>query len=994
VSRQRCAYSAECQTLEARQLLDGILPALVAEAFSGQAGAHEEGTDVVAIDGLQTFESREAFGEYLIDQALEEYKHLFGQRTGYWRDIDPIGFILEPIRLPGDIVTVTGFAASDVVLNTSSFSTIDAFVAEVNSLQSDTNVQVEGVDEADLIELRGDMLYVLSNSTLRVVRINAPDDLEELASISVEGRGQGIYLDGDRLTVVSTDHDRLDSISRIHPGYWQPRMSEQTVVTVFDVSNPEAVDLVKEVRLEGRYESSRVIDGRLQLITDMELQLPDLKSYPAESGTTTGSDGLVQIRLADSLFIPPHSNQVYESREEFLARIEPQIDDLIDAALQRYEATVGEVLLTGLVAEPTDLQFAWATDASGLQLVGRGSLSGRVDDQFSIDEHDGLLRVAVTERLDSGEDVNRVVILENQSGELTEIGRTEDFGLNEQIYSARFDGDRAFVVTFRQIDPLFVIDLSDPTSPQVVGELEIPGFSSYLQLIDEDHLLAVGRGGEGLATNSTKVSLYDISDMANPTVVDEDVLDFSASSEAGTDHHAFGWFAEHSLLAIPVRTYEPGVGTRHELFPFSIDVTQAGEGAIELRDGTIETDSRVLRGAYSGDTLITIARDSILTTPIDDYDNVLDELTFSNVPIAFPIASDPVILPDNGPQTWQVTQRAVSTSEPAAMPLPLVAENSETGELRISLMKSSETIRIETIEGAIRISGNGIQTETLPLEGVTTVVITGTNIGDDLEVDFRMDSGVALQKVTVNTGTRNDSIEVVGLTPQLRNRIFFHGGDGHDRIDARTSARTVQLFGGRGNDTLIGGRGRDRLFGGGGHDRVLGNENRDFINGGGGRDSLNGNQGNDTLIGGGAIDVLYGSRGNDSLSGGPSRDTLHGGAGNDTLRGGAGNDVLLGLDGDDSMFGEGGVDRLLGGVGNDFVNGGDQRDRLYGGPGADRLEGERGHDILLGGSGVDSLNGGSQPDILDGGDGDDVRVDDDPEDTLREEFSTPIMVFS
>ncbi len=1066
VSRQRRAYSAECQTLEARQLLDGTLPALLAGALSESDDGGQEVTETVAIDGLQTFESREAFGEYLIDQALDQYEHLFGQRTGYYRLHDEV-FFRTPVLIRNPIQDQNGNPGGNLTfttLNASAFSTNDAFVAEVNSLQSDTNVQVDGVDEADLIELSGDMLYVLSNSTLRIVRINAPDDLEELASISVEGRGQGIYLDGDRLTVVSTDYDRLDSISRINPRYWLPRTAEQTVVSVFDVSDPEAIDLVKEVRLEGQYESSRVIDGRLQLITDAALQLPELESYPAEPETTTGGDGLVQIRLADSLYIPPTSNHVYETREEFLARIEPQINSLIDDALQRYEAAVGDVLLTGLVAEPTDLQFvegeeagellsvvtidlhdaepgfvaansiltddgtrtvyatrdhvyvlsrdwswwringtdhqlqilqfAWATDSSGLQLVGKGSLSGRVDDQFSVDEHNGLLRVAVTERLDSGKDVNRVVVLENQNGTLNQIGQTKEFGIDEQIYSARFDGDRAFVVTFRQIDPLFVVDLSDPTSPQVVGELEIPGFSSYLQLIDEDHLLAVGRGGDGLATNSTKVSLYDISDMANPTVVDEDVLDFSARSEAGRDHHAFGWFAEHSLLAIPVRTYEPGVGTRHELFPFSIDVTQTGEAAIELRDGTVETDSRVLRGAYTDDTLITVATNSIVTTPIDDYDDVLDELPFSNVPIAFPIAIDPVVLPDNGPQTWQVTQRAVSTSEPAAMPLPLVAENSETGELRISLMKSSETIRIETIEGAIRISGTGIQTETLPLDGVTTVVIAGTGVGDDLEVDFSTDPGVALQKVTVAAGRGNDSIEITGVAVPLRRHVFFYGGDGHDRLDARDSARTVQLFGGRGNDTLIGGRGKDRLFGGGGNDRILGNQASDFINGGAGRDSLNGSQGADTVVGGGAIDFLYGSRGNDLLNGGAGNDLLHGGVGNDTLRGGEGNDELQGASGDDALFGERGVDRLLGGAGNDFVNGGVHNDRLYGGLGHDRLEGDRGRDILFGGRGNDSLTGGRHADVLDGGDGDDVRTESDPNDTLREPlpFAQPLFV--
>ena len=147
-----------------------------------------------------------------------------------------------------------------------------------------------------------------------------------------------------------------------------------------------------------------------------------------------------------------------------------------------------------------------------LALGGKGEVPGRVHDQFSLDEHNGYLRVATT-TFDQPR-LNHVFILEDAGDELVEVGSVRDLAPTERIYSMRYDGDRAWMVTFRESDPVFSLDLSDPTNPQVTGELKIPGFSDYLQLIDENHLLAIGRGATSTGrAQEVQVSLFDVSDM-------------------------------------------------------------------------------------------------------------------------------------------------------------------------------------------------------------------------------------------------------------------------------------------------------------------------------------------------------------------------------------------------------------------------------------------------------------------------------------------------
>jgi uncharacterized secreted protein with C-terminal beta-propeller domain len=199
--------------------------------------------------------------------------------------------------------------------------------------------------------------------------------------------------------------------------------------------------------------------------------------------------------------------------------------------------------------------------------VASGAVEGNVLDQFSLDEHNGYLRVASTVPAQWGSDgtqtrhsSNRVTVLEQDGNLLKSTGKVTGLAPGESIQSVRMMGDKGYVVTFEQIDPLFTLDLSDPTAPTVKGELKITGFSSYIHPLGEDHLMTIGRAGnqQGL-TGEVQLQIFDVSDMTNPTLKHSEKIStgqWSSWSEAMWNHHAFTYHPGRDMLAFPVNIYE------------------------------------------------------------------------------------------------------------------------------------------------------------------------------------------------------------------------------------------------------------------------------------------------------------------------------------------------------------------------------------------------------------------------------------------------------
>ena len=268
---------------------------------------------------------------------------------------------------------------------------------------------------------------------------------------------------------------------------------------------------------------------------------------------------------------------------------------------------------TARYEEATNLHAFDISQPGETSYIGSGRVNGTILDQFSLSEYNGFLRVATTTGqwgrwwLPAEEQTgpeNHVFVLEqlthgdcavNCTTELETVGHVGGIAIGERIWSSRFVGDRGYLVTFRNIDPLWTLDLSDPANPQVIGELEVPGVSTYIHPLDENHLLTIGIGGDenGLDWGSTQISLFDVTDFENPVLASK--LELSpvaadekhewswARSEATYEHKAFQYW--NGKLAIPLSTYRYNDG-HYEYVSKLVLIDVSTTDGLTVYDGT------------------------------------------------------------------------------------------------------------------------------------------------------------------------------------------------------------------------------------------------------------------------------------------------------------------------------------------------------------------------------------------------------------------------
>jgi inhibitor of cysteine peptidase len=289
----------------------------------------------------------------------------------------------------------------------------------------------------------------------------------------------------------------------------------------------------------------------------MDITMDMLKEYVFPEMSEKDKEMIAKIEETDNDVLSPmekyqkiimlmakYENMFKDREEEFQKEMEKRVK-------QRYEDISKEL-------EKTVIHKIEIKDGK-LEYKTFGEVTGRVLNQFSMDESGGYFRIATTRSRDwsrfnndNTQSYSNIYVLDN---DMKVVGKVEELAKEEQIYSVRFIQNRAYMVTFRQTDPLFVIDLSDPNKPQVLGELKVPGFSSYLHPYDETTLIGLGKesDSEGRIIGGIKLSLFDVSDVANPTEIDKYVLgDRNSDSIAINEHKAFLFSKDKNLLVIPV----------------------------------------------------------------------------------------------------------------------------------------------------------------------------------------------------------------------------------------------------------------------------------------------------------------------------------------------------------------------------------------------------------------------------------------------------------
>jgi inhibitor of cysteine peptidase len=439
---------------------------------------------------------------------------------------------------------------------------------------STTNVQVTGVDEADTVKTDGQYIYTLNvnytvepSSTVEIIKADPADPsvVGEIAfNNSVNLAGMYLSGNGDKLAVLGSKYGNAIYLPKPVEGnteltYDYYANVVKTFIYVYDVSYKADPVLTRNLTLTGSYFNSRMINDHLYIVV----------SQPAYANNETVilpqvcNDAVTQEVTPNRIYYADMKDN-YFSYTTFAgvnlledSQAPTDMTILMGSTSNMYVST-GNMYVTfpSTVDESTEI-YRIAIDGANLSFDAKGIVPGYVLNQYSMDEYNGYFRVATT--VSTGSWVNRdqhnnLYVLDMN---LDVTGKIENLAQGERIYSARFAGDKAYLVTFKQIDPFFVLDLKNPTAPTVAGELKIPGYSSYLHPYDENHVIGIGK-----ENNTVKLSFFDVSDMNNPKEIAKYVIGDNADyadSNALYEPKAFLFDLQKQLLVIPASITNYGI---------------------------------------------------------------------------------------------------------------------------------------------------------------------------------------------------------------------------------------------------------------------------------------------------------------------------------------------------------------------------------------------------------------------------------------------------
>jgi inhibitor of cysteine peptidase len=580
---------------------------------------------------------------------------------------------------------------------------------------SETNIQVAGVDEADIVKNDGKYIYVASGTKVVIVDAYPAEQAEIISEIEVNGSVNEIFVNGDKLVVFGWGDYYSSGVGIPEIGIAPRPYSQLTFVKVYDITDRTNPVLTRDVAAEGNYYDSRMIGDYVYVVINQPVYYGGTDPIPMpmiEADGVTKTIAASDIYYFDSydtsyIFTNILAINTQNDNEEFTSKtflmgytqnmyVSPNniyvvytkrmrdvdyYDRIIDEAIipnvpfdiqlkineirnsdkEDYEKMneIGDVVedyietlgpeegANFMIRVQEKIQEIYEQIAKELEktvvhkisimngnieYITNGEVPGQTLNQFSMDEYNGNFRIATTTNNWRTESLNHMYVLDSN---LNIIGKLEDLASGERIYSVRFMGDKAYMVTFRQIDPLFVIDLSNPSSPQVLGFLKIPGVSDYLHPYDETHVIGVGRDAteQGRITGM-KISLFDVSDVANPTEISKYIIgERGTYSEALNDHKAFLFSKEKNLLVIPVREYEDNYRESFQgAYVFSVElieginlkgrITHVNETAKEEDEWYYDWNAEVRRSLYIDNVLYTVSNSMIKANDLADLSEI------------------------------------------------------------------------------------------------------------------------------------------------------------------------------------------------------------------------------------------------------------------------------------------------------------------------------------------------------------------------------------
>jgi len=537
---------------------------------------------------------------------------------------------------------------------------------------SKTNIQVEGVDEADIIKTDGQYIYIASGRNLTILKAYPPEEAQILSQVTLNQTIGGLFVKENKMVIFEDGYyyygcyETFVTPVKSYPSYGAPEAS----VRVYDITDKSRPISTRNVTWDGYYFDSRMIgdyvyavinepvyanetwaalpricvNGEVREIGATEIYYSNVSDYFNVYTT------IVAINIQDDAQEPTHesillggTSTIYVSMNNIYITFQGYSEVLPSPSI----ATIS---LKPINASPTPIspppispiqETVWGTNVHRIHIengeidyVASGEVPGHVLNQFSIDEYNGYFRIATT----TGEvwgweeslSKNHVYVLDMN---LDIVGRLEDLAPGEKIYSARFMGNRFYLVTFKKIDPLFVIDLSNPYYPKVLGELKVTGYSDYMHPYDENHIIGIGKetiedeSGDFAWYQGVKISLFDISNATNPQEIDKYIIgDRGTESPVLDDHKAFLFDRSKNLLVIPVSVAErpSGVppwtyGTLVFQGAYVFNITLNG---FVFRGRITHSPSYVERSLYIDNVLYTISGKKIKMNSLETLEEI------------------------------------------------------------------------------------------------------------------------------------------------------------------------------------------------------------------------------------------------------------------------------------------------------------------------------------------------------------------------------------
>jgi inhibitor of cysteine peptidase len=665
--------------------------------------------------GLKKFNSTSEIEQY-IKESMET-----DQENGYYRTI--------PMTAPGG---GSGAGGPWALTSKSQESAADGVAVPAPAVigsgdYSQTNIQVAGVDEPDIVKNDARYIYTISGSTLTIIDAYPAENARVISKTEIADTPEDLFINGDRLVLFSVEwgspYDTVDNpvesvtqgIAKMMPMPPMRMNSPSTHAVIYDISDRTKPTVLKDYTIEGDYTDARMIGSTVYMVTRNQIYpyshdpiiVPTLREGTRtvvqpdvwyfdnrEAGYTFttvtaldaagGNEKDAQTYLLGSgniLYVSPDA--IYVSYQKYHPYVYPMRGG-VDGALPQPAAATGGTGAGGVSSAPVPADFNTMTEdqrqaiISGLRneeqeairrqeadqtstvihkiaiadgritYAAKGEVPGVLDNQFSMDEYKNNLRVATTSNVytrTGSYTYNNVYVLD---GKMDTIGSLTHIAEQETIYSTRFLGDRLYMVTFKRIDPFFVIDLSNPENPKILGKLKIPGYSDYLHPYDGTHIIGIGKETTtnewgGVSTSGVKLALFDVSDVANPKQLDKvQIGDAGSDSAALTDHHAFLFDKGKNLLVIPVRAVSTQQVTKGDYYNNQQQIWYGAyvfgltpETGFDLK-GTVQhgsgdngyyyygsSSSDVKRSLYIGNVLYTISPKQIKANALDNINTTI-----------------------------------------------------------------------------------------------------------------------------------------------------------------------------------------------------------------------------------------------------------------------------------------------------------------------------------------------------------------------------------